>query len=418
MKTIEKFLPYLSRIGDNKYLKSIRDGLSYTIPFTIVGSLFLIIGNFPIEAWTTMIAPYSGQLNTVVTVTFGVLGLISAIGVGYSMAVNFNVEPLTNTIISTLAFLLLTLNDEWAITPDNLGATGMFTAILAAILTTLITRFVTKKNLIIRMPDGVPPAVANSFFSLVPAAIVLTSVWIVRVLLNVDVNQILQMIFRPLVFSLNTIPGLVVYTLLALGLWTIGIHGPNLLSGIATPIFLTNIAANMEAFQNGTAIPNEVADGFWTLFMNIGGSGATMGLVIAMLFAKSKSYRELGRLSLPPAIFCINEPIIFGFPIVMNPIMMIPFIATPTILGVATIILMRLGLIGRIVFQVPWTTPPIIGPYLATNGSIGAAIWSVFTIVISYLIYFPFFKAVDRKQSEIENSVDYTSQELNADKTA
>lgn len=193
-----------------------------------------------------------------------------------------------------------------------------------------------------------------------------------------------------------------VYTFVALGLWTVGIHGPNLLSGIATPIFLTNIAANMEAFQAGKPIPNEVAEGFWTLFMNIGGSGATIGLVIAMIFAKSKSYRELGRLSLPSAIFCINEPIIFGFPIVMNPIMAIPFVATPTILGVATIILMRLGLVGHIVLQVPWTMPPIIGPYLATNGNIGAAIWSACTIAISYAIYFPFFKASDRKQAALE----------------
>ncbi|EUJ41131.1 PTS transporter subunit EIIC [Brochothrix campestris] len=107
-------------------------------------------------------------------------------------------------------------------------------------------------------------------------------------------------------FGLNTIPGLLVFTLLALGLWTLGIHGPNLLAGITTPIFLNNIAMNMEAFRSGQPIPNEVADGLWTLFMNVGGSGATIGLVLAMVFAKSKSYRELGKLSFPSAIFCIN----------------------------------------------------------------------------------------------------------------
>lgn len=406
MDTINKVLPYLTKMGDNKILKSVRDGLSFTIPFTIVGSVFLIIGNFPIDAWIKFITPYSGQLNSMVTVTFGVLGLISAIGVGYSLAVNYDLEPLTNTVITVLAFLLLTVDKDWAIVPVNLGASGMFTAILAGIVTMLVTRFVTKKDWTIKMPDGVPPAVAKSFSSLTPAAIVLTIVWIVRVLFQIDINQILQIVFKPLVFGLNTIPGLMVYTFVALGLWTFGIHGPNLLSGIATPIFLTNIAANMEAFQAGRPIPNEVAEGFWTLFMNIGGSGATIGLVIAMIFAKSKSYRELGKLSLPSAIFCINEPIIFGFPIVMNPIMAIPFVATPTILGVTTIILMRLGLVGHIVLQVPWTMPPIIGPYLATNGNIGAAIWSLCTIAISYGIYFPFFKALDRKQAALENDLD------------
>lgn len=402
MDTINKFLPYLAKMGDNKILKSIRDGLSFTIPFTIVGSVFLIIGNFPVSAWIDFITPYSNQLNSMVTVTFGVLGLISVIGVGYSLAINYDLEPLTNTVIAVLAFLLFTVDEELAIVPGNLGASGMFTAILAGILTMIITRFVTKRDWTIKMPEGVPPAVAKSFSSLTPAAITLTIVWIIRVLLNIDITQILQTIFKPVVFGLNTIPGLMVYTFVALGLWTVGIHGPNLLSGIATPIFLTNIAANMEAFQAGKPIPNEVAEGFWTLFMNIGGSGATIGLVIAMIFAKSKSYRELGRLSLPSAIFCINEPIIFGFPIVMNPIMAIPFVATPTILGVATIILMRLGLVGHIVLQVPWTMPPIIGPYLATNGNIGAAIWSACTIAISYAIYFPFFKASDRKQAALE----------------
>lgn len=287
METINKFLPYLTKMGDNKILKSVRDGLSFTIPFTIVGSVFLIIGNFPIDAWIKFITPYSGQLNSMVTVTFGVLGLISAIGVGYSLAVNYDLEPLTNTVITVLAFLLLTVDKEWAIVPANLGASGMFTAILAGIVTMLVTRFVTKKDWTIKMPDGVPPAVAKSFSSLTPAAIALTIVWIVRVLFQIDINQILQIVFKPLVFGLNTIPGLMVYTFVALGLWTFGIHGPNLLSGIATPIFLTNIAANMEAFQAGRPIPNEVAEGFWTLFMNIGGSGATIGLVIAMILRKA-----------------------------------------------------------------------------------------------------------------------------------
>lgn len=404
MTAMDKIMPYLIKIGDNKYLVSIRDGLSFTVPFTIIGSLFLIIGNLPIEAWMTIISPYSGLLGSMVTVTFGMLGLISAIGVGYSMAKQFKLEPLSNTLITVVAFLLATTNKDFTIDITNLGATGMFTALIVAGLTTIITRFVIKRDLVIKMPEGVPPAVAQSFFSLTPAAFTLTIVWIVRVALNIEINTILQMVFKPLVFSLNTIPGLLVYTFLALGLWTLGIHGPNLLSGIATPIFLSNIAMNMEAFQKGATIPNEVADGFWTLFMNIGGSGATIGLVIAMIFGRSKAFRELGKLSFPSAIFCINEPIIFGFPIVMNPIMAIPFVLTPMVLGVSTIILMRLGLIGRIVFQVPWTTPPIIGPYLATNGNVGAAIWSCLTIVISYVIYLPFFRMVDKKQSLMETT--------------
>jgi PTS system cellobiose-specific IIC component len=401
-KFINSILPFFLKIGSNNYLTAIRDGLSFTVPFTIVGSLFLIVGNFPIVAWTNFIKPYTPMLNSVVNVSFGMLGLISAIGIGYSLAKNFKIELLSNTIITTIAFLLATVDNKFQISIANLSATGMFTAILVAILTTVVSRFVVAHNLTIKLPDSVPPAVAQSFNSLTPAALVLLIVWLIRVVLQINVNDILQRVFQPLIFGLNTIPGLLVYTFVALALWLIGVHGPNLLAGIVTPIFLSNIAANIKAFQAGQTVPYDVADGFWTLFQNIGGSGCTIGLVLAMLVARSKMYRDLGRLSIGPAIFCINEPVIFGFPIVMNPIMAIPFVATPMILGAMTIVFMRLGWVGRIVTEVPWTTPPIIGPYLATNGSIGAAIWSACTIVISYALYFPFFKILDRKQSAAE----------------
>lgn len=395
-------LPFFLKVGENKILVAIRNGLTLTIPFTIVGSFFLIIGNLPIKAWTDFIAPIAGKLNAPVAITFGLLGLISAIGIGYNMALEFGVDPISNTIITTIAFLLATLTDDFAINTALLDATGMFTAIIVAIFTTFIYRFFTVKNITIKMPSGVPPSVARSFASLLPAGAVIVFVWIFHVLLGIHLNEILQLVFQPLVFGLSTLPGLMVYTLLACFLWSCGIHGPNVLAGIATPIFLSYLAANTAAFQNGQPIPYEVADGFWILFMSIGGSGGTMGLVLAMLRSKSKMYKSLGKMSFPSAIFCINEPVIFGFPIVMNPIMMIPFIATPMILGASSYLLMKAGIIGKIVFLVPWTIPPVIGPYLATNGNIPAAIWSVFTILISYLIYLPFFKIVEKRQLLIE----------------
>ena len=401
---LEKYvLPVFLKIGENKVLVAIRNGLTLTIPFTIVGSFFLILGNLPIKAWTDFIEPVSGMLNAPVSVTFGILGLIAAIGIGYNLAIGFGVDPISNTVITTVAFLLATLTEDFTIDPALLDATGMFTAILVAIFTTFVYRFFVVKNITIKMPEGVPPSVSRSFASMMPAATVIGSIWIIHVLLKINLNEILQWIFQPLVFGLSTLPGLMVYTLLACFLWSCGIHGPNVLAGIATPIFLSYLAANTAAFQKGQPIPYEVADGFWILFMSIGGSGGTMGLVLAMLRSKSKLYRSLGKLSFPSAIFCINEPVIFGFPIVMNPLMMIPFIATPMVLGASSYVLMKVGIIGKIVFLVPWTIPPIIGPYLATNGNIPAAIWSVCTIVISYLIYLPFFKIAEKKQLLIES---------------
>lgn len=136
--------------------------------------------------------------------------------------------------------------------------------------------------------------------------------------------------------------------------------------------------------------------------MSIGGTGATIGLVLNMMRSKVKSYKSLGRLSLPSAVFNINEPVIFGFPIVMNPIMMIPFIITPVIIGSFAYVLTKLEIIGAVVFLVPWTTPPVIGAYLATNGNIPAAIFSALSVVASYFIYLPFFKVAEKKQLLLE----------------
>lgn len=399
-----KIVPILFKVGQNKRLIAIRNGLSITIPFTIIGSFFLIIGNLPIQAWMDFISPYSEIINAPVNVTFGMLGLISAIGIGYFLGKELNVEPISNAIITLVAFLLATLSVENTLDIEAMGAVGMFTAIMVALFTVEIYRFFIQHHITIRMPEGVPPAVAQSFISLIPAFVVILSIWIVRVIIGIDLNEIIQIIFQPLVFGLDSLPGLMIYSVLVCLLWTAGIHGDHALAGIATPIFLSNLAANTVAFQAGTPLPHVVVDGFWIVFMCLGGTGSTIGLVLNMLRSKTKTYKSLGKLSLPSALFAINEPVIFGFPIVLNPIMMIPFIVTPLILGSTAYILTNLGIIGNIVFLVPWTTPPIIGAYLATNGNIPAAIFSALSVVASYFIYLPFFKVAEKKQLTLEQN--------------
>lgn len=398
----EKMVPILLKISQNKRLIAIRNGLAMTVPFTIIGSFFLIIGNLPIEAWMDFIAPYSDYLNAPVSVTFGMIGLISALGIGYYLAKELDVEPIPNAIITLVAFLLATLSEEGSINIDSLGAVGMFTAIIIGLVTVEIHRFFIRNELTIKMPEGVPPAVAQSFTSLLPAFAVIILVWIVRVILGIDLNEIIQVIFQPLVFGLDSFLGLMIYTLLVTMLWTAGIHGDHALAGIATPIFLSNLAANTAAFQAGATPPHIAVDGFWIVFMCLGGTGSTIGLVINMLRSNNKAYKSLGKLSLPSAIFSINEPVIFGFPIVMNPLMVVPFVLTPMVLGGGAYLLTKIGVIGRIVFAVPWTTPPILGAYLATNGNIPAAIYAAVSILISYLIYRPFFKAAERKEALAE----------------
>lgn len=398
----EKLVPILLKVSQNRRLTAIRNGLSMTVPFTIIGSFFLIIGNLPIQAWMDFISPYSGYLNAPVGVTFGMIGLISAVGIGYFLAKEFEIEPITNAIITVVAFLLTTLTDDGSVNIETLGALGMFTAIVVGLVTIEIHKFFVKKDLTIKMPEGVPPAVAQSFSSLLPAFATVLLAWIVRVIIGLDLNSIIQIIFQPLVIGLDSFVGLMVYTLVVTMLWTAGIHGDHALAGIATPIFLSNLAANTAAFQAGNPLPHIAVDGFWIVFMCLGGTGSTIGLVINMIQSKNKAYNSLGKLSLPSAIFSINEPVIFGFPIVMNPVMMIPFVLTPMVLGGGAYILTKLGIIGRIVFAVPWTTPPVLGAYLATNGNIPAAIYALISIFISYLIYRPFFKAAEKKEELIE----------------
>lgn len=406
MNFVEKnLMPILLKFGSNKHLIAIRNGISMTIPFTIVGSIFLIIGNLPVQAWTDFIAPWGSLLNAPVNVTFGVLGLVSAIGIGYHLGKELGTDAISNALITTVVFLLATLNDDFSIDLDAFGAAGMFTAIVIGIFSTHVFKWFVKHQIVIKMPEGVPPSVAMSFTTLIPGGFAVAVIWILRGVLGINLNEVISFIFQPLIVGLGTLPGMIVYTVLVCLLWVCGIHGDNVLAGIATPVFLSYLAENTLAFQSGAEPVHMITEGYWILFMCLGGTGSTLGLVLNMLTSKSKMYKSLGKLSLPSAIFCINEPVIFGVPIVMNPIMMIPFIGTPVVLCIGTYLLMELGLVGKLVLQVPWTIPPIIGPYLATNGSIGAAVWSVVSIAISYFMYMPFFKAMERQELSREAEI-------------
>lgn len=178
--------PYLIKLSNNKVLIAVRDGLSLTIPFTIIGSIFLILGNLPIPIWSKFIAPYSPMLDSVVNVTFNILGLISTIGISYYLGKQYNVNQLSNVLITVVAFFLVTLNEEFSIEAENFGADGMFTGIVISLFTTFIHKFFIDKKITIRMPEGVPPAVSNSFISLLPAAVIIFLMWIFRVLCDIE----------------------------------------------------------------------------------------------------------------------------------------------------------------------------------------------------------------------------------------
>ena len=394
----KKLMPPLVKVGNQRHLVAVRNGLALTIPFIIVGSVFLIIGNLPFTWWEDFIGGFGDKLNVIVNSSFGVLGILASIGIGYHLAKGYDLDPITGSVISLTAFLVTQVTEDYQLDTSNFGAEGLFTAIIVSILAVEILKIFVKRKMVIRLPKGVPPAVGNSFVALTPALAVMIILWMIRVVIGFDITSFITKIFSPLVFALNTLPGILIYSMLVTLLWSAGIHGDMALEGVADPIFLQFLTVNTAAFMAHEPIPYITASGFYSLFVNVGGTGATLCLVLLMLRSKSKLYKSLGKVAFPSACFEINEPVIFGFPIVLNPLILIPFTVVPLVLTALSYLLMSFNLIGRPVAMVPWTMPPIIGPFLATGGDWRAAVWSALSIVIAACIYYPFFKNAEKQQ--------------------
>jgi PTS system cellobiose-specific IIC component len=265
-----------------------------------------------------------------------------------------------------------------------------------------VQKLFTDWNLVIRMPASVPPVVYESFLSLVPLFCLVVVFWLIRFMWGVDINHLVQRAFAPLVFALNTLPGILVYAFLVTMLWSVGIHGDNALDAIVSPIFLQYLAENVAAMTQGQPLPYVTANGFFSTFVNVGGTGATIALALVLLNSKEPGFRQVSRLSLPTQVFQINEPIMFGIPVVLNPMLMVPYILNALILTAGTFLLMQWGVIRKPFVNVPWTTPPIIGHYLVTGGDWKAAAWGAISIVIAMIVYFPFAKAAERQRLRAE----------------
>lgn len=393
-------------VGENKYMQAIRNGMMMILPFIIVGSLFTIITSFPFQWWTNLIEPYVKYLNVGYDLTFGMIGIIATLGIAYSLAKSLKIDAIGTSITALIGFLILQVTPpDFKISTANFGASGLFTAIIVGLLSAKVIEFFVKKNITIKLPNGVPSYVSDSFTILIPSFTLIIGLWIIRVPLNFDINALIAKIISPLVFGLDTLPGLLVLIFFTLLLWLCGINGDSIFGGIYYPVMLGFLAENAEASAAGEPIPHVIADGLYYFGMWFGGTGGTIGLVILMLFSKSKTYKSLGKICLPPGIFCINEPLVFGFPIMLNPLIMIPYILTPMILVSITYFLMSFGIIGKPIVSVPWTTPPIISGFLVTGGDWRAAVWQAIELVLSVLIYYPFFKVAERVKLKEEKEL-------------
>lgn len=392
-------VPILTALSENTYLAAIRAGMVSVVPLTIIGGLFVIIANLPLGGWEAKVAPYAKLLNVPVTATFGLLAVFVCFFIGYDLGKQLKQEAIVSASISTVVFLMIQLKlEDSTFNMESLGSKGLFTAIIVALISVRVQKFFTDHNVVIKLPENVPPVVYESFVSLSPLFFLVVTFWMIRFVLGVDIDHLVQTAFKPLVFALNTLPGILVYAFLVTLLWSVGINGDNAMDALVAPIFLQYLTANVEATTAGQPLPFVTAYGFFTAFVNVGGTGATIALALIMMNSKEPGFRKVSRLSLPTQIFQINEPIFFGFPIVLNPVFMVPYILNAMVLTTATYLLMQWNIIHRPFVNVPWTTPPIIGHYLVTGGDWRAAVWGAISIPIAMAIYYPFAKAAERQR--------------------
>ncbi len=396
-------VPALTAVSENTYMSAIRAGMVSVVPLTIIGGLFTVLSYLPITGWDKLIAPYLQLLQVPVTATFGLLGIFVCFAIGYDLGKQLKQEAIVSASMATVIFLMISLKlEDLTFSMDSLGSKGLFTAILIALISVRVQKFFTDKKFVIKLPANVPPVVYESFLSLSPLFFLVVVFWVIRFVLGVDIDHLVQTAFKPLVFALNTLPGILVYAFLVTLLWSVGINGDNAMDAIVAPIFLQYLAENVAARGLGQPLPYVTAYGFFTTFVNVGGTGATIALALIMWNSKEPGFRKISRLSLPTQIFQINEPIFFGFPIVLNPIFMIPYILNALILTAGSYLLMHWDIIQKPFVNVPWTTPPIIGHYLVSGGDWKAALWGGISIVIAMLVYYPFAKAGERQRLKAE----------------
>ncbi|MBO0481117.1 PTS cellobiose transporter subunit IIC [Candidatus Enterococcus courvalinii] len=416
---LEKALTPLAKvIGENKYLVAIRDGFLLSTPLLIVGSVFLLIANFPLPQWNEWMSALFGDnwesmMSVPASASFDVMTILAVVGIAYSLGKQFHVDAMQSGIIALVSFFILTPY-QTLFTPEGsttvyevtslplkwMGSSGLFLGMIVALISTRLFVAMVRKGWTIKMPDGVPPTVVKSFEALIPSFVVVTMMFLVNWLVSLTSYGNLQdVIFTflqtPLLSLGNTLGAMVIAYLFLHFFWFFGINGSSVVGAVFNPVLRALSVENLQAFKDGHEIPNIITGQFQDMFATFGGAGSTLSLIVVMvLFCKSQRIKKLSQLSLIPGIFGINEPVIFGLPIVLNPILLVPFALVPTINIIIAYFSMNIGLVPYTNgIQLPWTTPPIISGFLV-SGWQGAVLQGLL-FVLGMAIYYPFIKVMD-----------------------
>lgn len=432
--SLEKILlPFAVKIGKQPHINAIKNGFIRLMPLTLAGAMFVLINNvflnfgdgsffysLGVRLDASTIETLSGLKTIGVNVYNGTLGIMSLMApffIGMALAEERKVDSLSAGLLSVAAFMTVTpfsVGEAYAVGANWLGGANIISGMVIGLVVAEMFAFVIRRNWVITLPDSVPTSVARSFSALIPGFIILFIFGVISWLLGLYGNNFHQIIMdsisKPLA-SMGSVVGWA-YVIFNSLLWFFGVHGSLALtaldSGIMTPWALENIAIYNEYGSVAAALEAGKTFHFWAKpmldsYILLGGSGATLGLIIAIFIASRRAdHRQVAKLALPSGIFQINEPILFGLPIIMNPVMFIPFVLVQPILAVITLTAYTLGIIPPVTNLAPWTMPTGLGAFFNSNGSIAALCVALFNLGIATLVYMPFVLLSNKAQAIIE----------------
>ena len=418
----EKMVPAVSSFSNQKYMVALKSGFFAIMPLTIIASIFLLLTDFPLNGYAEFMANIFGDnwgdfLSPAYRATFDMMGIILAGTIAYKLAEKSDIDPLPAMIISIVAYVIVTPKFVTAESGEVinkvlpmawLGTKGVITAIIMSITSTEIYSFIVRKNMVIKLPDNVPPMVYKSFFSLIPGTVVVAFALIVNGIFMAMGTSLHEFIYSVLQIPLQGLTASVGAIVVVAGLngflWWFGIH-PTVVNSIVNPLLNANSVENFELFKQGQLTLENAKVGTIQMidqFATIGGAGMTIGLVISMLLvARSQRMKMMSKLSTVPALFNINEPIVFGLPIIMNPLMLIPITITPMISVLIAYGAMAIGFMSPFNGVIaPWPTPPIFSGFLVSGWQ--GAVVQVIAIIAAVVIYYPFVLALDKQYRKDE----------------
>ena len=417
-----KITPLAGAMGSQRHVVAIRDGFLAALPFMIIGS-FLLVFIFPpfspdtqigfCRAWLDLSLKYREQLMLPFNLSMGVMTFFISVGIGASLGKHYKLDPIMTGLLAFMAFLLVAAPyKDGQISTQYFSGQGIFTALITAIYASEMYAFLKRHNITIRLPKEVPTGVARSFEILIPVVVIVLTLHPLNLIIESTTGMILpeaiMHLLSPLVAASDSLPAILISVLICQILWFAGIHGALIVTGIMNPFWMANLSANQAALAAGQALPHIYLQGFWDHYLLIGGVGSTLPLAFLLLRSRAVHLRTIGKMGVVPSMFNINEPILFGAPVIMNPVFFLPFILVPMVNAVLAWTATKLGWLAQVVSLTPWTTPAPIGASWAANWAFSPVIMCLICMMMSALMYYPFVKAYERTLQKQEAAQDNT----------